>query len=150
MQAIRITQATIENLESLAKLFDKYRQFYKQPSNLEQSKSFIRKRIENQDSVIFLALDHGGNVFGFTQLYPLFSSIFVKPKWVLNDLYVDEILRSQGVARRLLNKAQELAIETKADSIFLETQVTNSSAQALYESLGYVRETDHFSYFLKI
>jgi len=149
MQNIRITQAVIENLELLAELFDKYRQFYKQPSNLKQSKSFIKKRIENQDSVIFLAFDDCGRALGFTQLYPIFSSIFVKPKWILNDLYVDENSRRQGLARRLLNKAKELAIETSADSIFLETGVANKSAQALYESLGYARETEHLSYFLK-
>ena len=150
MSDVKIKQATIENLEPLAKLFDQYRQFYTQPPSLEESMLFIRNRIENRDTTIFIAQDSAGNVLGFTQLFPSFSSISVKPKWILNDLYVNENSRNKGVAKLLMAAAEGLAAETEADSIFLEVQVENKSAQTLYESLGYLKETEHFSYILKI
>ncbi len=154
MKDIKIIQMCNEHinefLDPAAVLFDKYRQFYRQPSNLAQSKSFLGERIEDQDSAIFIALYNSTEVVGFMQLFPTFSSISAKRKWILNDLYVSEKSRRQGVAKQLMARAAQLGAETKADSIFLETQLSNVSAQALYESLGYVREEEHFTYFLKI
>jgi len=154
MEDVRIIQVSDsdmnELLEPLSEIFDKYRQFYKQPPNQTQSKLFIRKRIENQDSVIFVALNNKSKVVGFAQLYPSFSSITTHKKWILNDLYVSENSRRQGVAMQLLSKVSQHAAETQAGSIFLETQVSNSSAKALYESFGYIREEEHHTYFIKI
>ena len=154
MKDVRITQVTEADLrkllEPLSELFDKYRQFYRQPSNLAQSRSFIRKRIENQDSVIFVALNNNSKIVGFAQLYPSFSSITTQKKWILNDLYVSKNSRRQGVAKQLLRRVSQFAAATKAGSIFLETQVSNISAQTLYEFFGYVREEKHHTYFFKI
>jgi len=151
VRIIQVTDADLNELiEPLSELFDKYRQFYKQPPNQAQSKSFIRKRIENHDSVIFVALNNNSKIVGFAQLYPSFSSITTKKKWILNDLYVSENSRRQGVAKQLLSRVSQHAAATKAGSIFLETQVSNISAQALYESFGYAREEEHHSYFINI
>ena len=151
IRIIRVSAADMfELLDPLSELFDKYRQFYKQPSNQAQSKSYIKDRIENQDSVIFVALDNNSQILGFVQLYPSFSSITTQRKWILNDLYVSNNFRRQGVAKQLLNRVSQHAAATKAGSIFLETQVTNVSAQKLYESLGYIKEEEHYTYFIKI
>ena len=154
MKDVRIIQVSDsdmnELLDPLSELFDKYRQFYKQPSNQAQSKSFIRDRIINQDSVIFVALNNNSKIVGLAQLYPSFSSITTQKKWILNDLYVSKNSRRQGVAKQLLSKVSQHAAATQAGSIFLEVQVSNSSAQALYESFGYVREAEHHTYFIKI
>lgn len=68
-------------------------------------------------------------MLGFVQLYPLFSSVFASRKWILNDLFVAERSRRLGVAKQLLRKVKELAIETDAISIFLKVQVKNKKAQ---------------------
>jgi ribosomal protein S18 acetylase RimI-like enzyme len=46
--------------------------------------------------------------------------------------------------------AQQFARESGADAVFLETAKTNLAAQALYESLGYVRETQFYRYDLRL
>jgi len=154
MKSVRIIQVSDadmnELLEPLSELFDKYRQFYKQPPSQAQSKSFIRERIKNQDSVIFVALNNNSKMVGFAQLYPSFSSITTQRKWILNDLYVSKNSRRQGVAKQLLSEVCRHAAATRAGSIFLEAQISNISAQTLYESLGYVREEEHHTYFIKI
>ena len=101
MNTIKIIHATTNYLDPLGKLFDQYRQFYGQTSNPDQSKAFIKERIENQESVIFLALDNNDNVLGFVQLYPLFSSVFASRKWILNDLFVADRSRRLEVAFKL-------------------------------------------------
>jgi len=146
---IEIYRANQSDLNHIAQLFDAYRVFYKQKSDIKLAIKFVTERFEKKESVVFYAIDKNGEYVGFTQLYPGFSSVFVQRIWVLNDLYVSRSVRSQGVGTLLLNKAKEFAIETSAKGIKLETADDNCGAQKLYESLGYIKDTD-FSYFLSI
>ncbi len=67
---MEITQANINHLDAVAILFDQYRQFYEQPPALDACKAYLQKRMTNEESVIFIAVDNMGKVLGFTQLYP--------------------------------------------------------------------------------
>ncbi len=146
---MKIFHATIEDLEGVSSLFNSYRMFYQQESNLEGAKAYIKERIERKDSVIFVVKDKQ-NYVGFTQLYPTFSSISLKRAWILNDLYVDTKARKQGVGEMLLHKAKEYAMETGAKSITLETAPDNYSAQRLYEKNGYKRDSQFYHYELDL
>ncbi len=135
----------------LAPLFDAYRQFYREPSDLQLARRFLAERLRQQESVIFLALDDDGSRgLGFVQLYPSFSSIAAMPTWILHDLYVARSARRQGVARALMEAARRLALGSDADGLSLSTATDNLRAQALYEDLGYVRDRQFFHYFLSV
>ena len=73
------------------------------------AESFIKARLENDESVIFVALADDGTPAGFTQLYPVFSSARAAKNWLLNDLYVDVAYRKQGVGEALLKTAMDFA-----------------------------------------
>jgi ribosomal protein S18 acetylase RimI-like enzyme len=146
---MEIFQATIEDLEGVSNLFNLYRIFYQQESDLESAKTYIKDRIENKESVLFVVKDKQ-NYVGFTQLYPTFSSISLKRAWILNDLYVDNKARKQGVGELLLQKAKEYAIETGAKSLSLSTASDNHSAQRLYEKNGYKRDAQFYHYELDL
>ncbi|WP_163831304.1 GNAT family N-acetyltransferase [Spartinivicinus ruber] len=143
---MEVRKATLENLNQVAILFDKYRQFYKQATDLTSSTAFIKERLVNKDSVIFLAFVNNQSV-GFTQLYPAFSSVAMKRMWYLNDLYVHPDYRKKGIAEALLEQAQQLALDTDALTVKLATAVDNNEAKALYEKVGYQKITafDHYS-----
>ena len=148
MKSIEIIQASLEHVEVLTPLFDGYRQFYKQPSNLEGARRFLSERLANKESVIFLASsDEEG--LGFIQLYPTFSSIDLKRLWILNDLYVLPDARRQGIGKALLERARQHASATGAKGLVLETAIDNP-AQYLYELMGYKRDREFFSYLLNI
>ncbi len=143
---MNISIAGFEHLEILAALFDEYRVFYQQPSDVEGARAFLRDRLVHRDSVILIATENtndsiqeAGKGAGFTQLYPSFSSVSMKPIWILNDLYVNAGFRRQGVARALLERAKDYAVHSGAIRLELSTGVRNTSAQTLYESLDYVR-----------
>ncbi|UOQ86564.1 GNAT family N-acetyltransferase [Gracilibacillus salinarum] len=146
---MEIYQATIADLDGVSDLFNLYRVFYQQTSNVEGAQTYIRQRIENNDSVIFV-VKKGQQYLGFTQLYPSFSSISMSKAWILNDLYVDAEARKQGVGELLLHKAKEHAIETGANSISLSTALNNTGAQRLYEKNGYVRDSQFYHYELSL
>ncbi|ANE48138.1 acetyltransferase [Paenibacillus swuensis] len=139
-----------EDLQAIAILFNAYRMFYGQETNLELAETFIRERYDLQESVIFAAKDSNGTLLGFTQLYPSFSSVSAKRLWILNDLYIAEDSRSRGVGRALMEESRLYAIETGSKGITLQTAKDNFLAQHLYESLGYKKETDFYEYFLKL
>ncbi|MDC5707656.1 GNAT family N-acetyltransferase [Vibrio europaeus] len=147
---MEIVKARIEQLDVISPLFDAYRVFYGQESNLSVAREFIESRLNNNESVIFLALDDEGNGLGFTQLYPSFSSVSAARTWVLNDLFVSDTARRQGVAKKLMDAAKDMGLEDKVKGLALETAESNKNAQKLYESLGYERESGTYHYFLQL
>ncbi len=146
---MEVVRAKSEHITEVANLFDQYRMFYKQESNLNGAIDFITERINNKDSVIFLVKEEE-QYMGFTQLYPSFSSVSMKKLWILNDLYVTETARQKGVAQLLLNAAKKFAIESKAKALDLQTAIDNKSAQALYEKNGYQVDKEFLSYSLNL
>lgn len=138
-----------EQLAELAVLFNQYRVFYRQTSDLKAAKQFLEERFQRQDSVIFVA-KNDDRLVGFTQLYPSFSSVSLKRIWILNDLFVTELFRRRGVAQRLLVAAEKHARLSYAARIVLSTQASNTIAQRLYESRGYVRDTEFYHYALRL
>ncbi len=150
---INIIKANLEHLDLVAPLFDAYRVFYKQPPDLAGARAYIRARLENEESIIYLAVAEEGDGLaglGFTQLYPSFSSISLKRLWILYDLFVATRSRRQGVAKALMERARQLARATGAGEIMLDTAKDNTPAQALYEALGYERDEEFYTYYLMV
>lgn len=147
---IFVKRASLEDAKNVAYLFNDYRVFYKQKSDITVALEFISERLDKNESVIFFAHDAKGVLLGFTQLYPNFSSVSAKRSWILNDLYVSSAARRLGVARKLMNAAKDFAISTDAKGISLETAPDNVNAQALYESLGYEKSSGFYSYYLSV
>jgi len=147
---IFIKKATILDLEEISKLFNQYRVFYNQKSDIKIAKNFICDRIKNSQSIIFYAINNKGEYLGFSQLYPVFSSVNVTKSLILNDLYVYCDFRKLGIANKLMNKVREYAIENNYSSISLETGKENTKAQSLYEKLGYERENNYYFYYLAV
>jgi ribosomal protein S18 acetylase RimI-like enzyme len=148
--SFQIQQGTIHDLDTLVALFDGYRQFYGQPADLARARSFLAERFRQHESLILLARDGQGEGLGFTQLYPLFSSVRTVRTYLLNDLFVSPSARRQGVAAALLNAAAEEARSRGAASLSLSTALDNAPAQALYESLGWRRDRQFCEYGLTL
>lgn len=133
---IEIITAGINDLEILSKLFDDYRRWYHQESDIGKAKAFLQERMEKSESVIFLAISNGKAV-GFTQLYPIFSSVQMERAWLLNDLFVAADARKLGVASALLNHAKDYGSSTGAKFLMLQTGIDNLDAQRLYLRRGW-------------
>lgn len=147
---MQIRPADPGDLVTVAALFDGYRRFYDQPEDLPGCTAFVQQRFEVGDSYVLIALDESGTGMGFVQLYPTLSSVRMKPVWVLNDLYVAEFARGRGVASALMIAAVELARSAGVAVLTLETAGDNIAARALYEKLGWRRETEVEHYTLAL
>ncbi|MES2932844.1 MAG: GNAT family N-acetyltransferase [Pseudomonadota bacterium] len=138
--------ATLNDLASLAILFNAYRQFYQQADDLPLAARFIRERMERQESIIFVAENAEYELLGFCQLYPTFCSVVAAPIYTLYDLFVQPNTRKSGAGRALLLAAEQLAQQNNFARMDLTTAKTNQTAQRLYESLGWRRDDVFYAY----
>ncbi|MFT4761134.1 MAG: ribosomal protein S18 acetylase RimI-like enzyme [Paraglaciecola sp.] len=142
---MQIRKASLNDINPLADLFDQYRIFYEQESAMKSAVSFLTQRLENEESIIFVATEKE-ILMGFVQLYPIFSSTQMKRSWLLNDLYVNAAHRGKGISVKLIDKAKELAKNTNAAGLMLETAKSNDIGNKLYSRTGFELDAGHNYY----
>jgi GNAT superfamily N-acetyltransferase len=147
MDDLQIRRATGHELAELLPLFAGYLRFYGKPVDEARIAAFLGDRLRANQSVVFMAW-RGERAVGFVQLYPAFASLSLAPSWILNDLFVLPDARGLGAGRGLMAAARQLAKETGAAELFLQTARDNTTAQRLYESLGWVRDDAFLVYTL--
>jgi ribosomal protein S18 acetylase RimI-like enzyme len=140
----------LSDIDKLVPLFDQYMVFYGQPSDQEKYKAYLLERINNKEATVYLALDKESEAIGFVLNYQTFSSVSLGRIVVLNDLFVVPAARQKGVAKALIECAVNLAKKTGSVRVDLGTAKTNSKAQALYEQLGFEKDTEYYSYSLSV
>jgi ribosomal protein S18 acetylase RimI-like enzyme len=145
-----VRQATVADLDALVPLFDAYRQFYRKPTDPGLARRFLLERLANNESILFLAEQKDGPAAGFTQLYPSFSSASAARILILNDLFVTPAGRRARVGTLLLAAAARFGEAAGAVRLTLSTEITNKSAQTLYERQGWTRDTDFYLYTLEL
>ena len=141
-----LIQAGPNHLDDLALLFDAYRIFYRKETDITAAKKFLSDRLINNQSVVFMVYD-GSRAAGFTQLYPLFSSVNMAAVWLLNDLCVDPVYRGKKIGKQLLEAAQNHCTATHAKGVSLETEQTNVVGNKLYPIMGFEKDTEHNFYY---
>lgn len=140
-----IKKASLEDLEEVADLFNQYRVFYRQESNYEKGRSFLKERLLNNESDIFLAFTDRKAV-GFVQLYKLFHYIKLQKQWLLSDLFVHPDYRGKGISVSLIDTSKQWCIETDACGLMLETEKTNLVGNNLYPRCGFEVDELHNYY----
>ncbi|MCG3149644.1 MAG: hypothetical protein PCFJNLEI_03109 [Verrucomicrobiae bacterium] len=142
---LRVLRGTLRHLELMLPLFRSYLEFYHVPASVPAARRFLRARLRRGDSQVYLAF-LGDSPVGFMQLYPTFSSLAMRPAWLLSDLFVAPTGRRRGVATALLQRAHRLGETTGAAELALETARTNHPAQRLYAGLGWCRDDKFLVY----
>ena len=143
---LQIKKASIDDINIVTPLFNAYRIFYNQASDMADATNFLYESIVKNQSTLFIAFING-EAMGFTQLYPIFSYVSLRPALLLNYLYIAERARKLGIASALLNKAKEFGKQNNAGWLLLETAFDNYNAQSLYEKNGWIKQTDFFYQF---
>jgi ribosomal protein S18 acetylase RimI-like enzyme len=143
--SITIHAGELKHLPDLVPLFDAYRQFYKQASDLEGARAYLLERLSHGEATVFIAYD-GPRAVGFTLLYDTFTSVAMKPLCILNDLYTVPEARGKGAGTALIARAREHAVANGAFRLRLRTAHDNLTAQRVYEKLGFKRDEIYFTY----
>ncbi|MET4137683.1 GNAT family N-acetyltransferase [Pedobacter sp. UYP1] len=140
-----IEKATLAHLNEFAELFNNYRIFYRQPSDLERGKAFLKDRITNKETVTFL-IQADNKFAGFAQLYPLYHYGKLQRQWLLSDLFVSPNFRGRGLSIDLIDRCKQYCDETNACGLLLETEKTNIIGNQLYPKCGFELDEAHHYY----
>ncbi|MDW5415820.1 GNAT family N-acetyltransferase [Iodobacter sp. CM08] len=143
---MKIKLADILEVAEVAVLFDQYRVFYGKESDLNAAILFLSDRLINQQSILLIACDESGMLLGFAQLYPTFSSVSMRKKYILNDLFVRPDARKLGVGGALLDQAKVFAKASSAVALTLSTAKTNFAAQGLYKANAWKQDEDFLNF----
>lgn len=146
---MRITTATLDNLDQLTPMFIHYRELYGAMPQPEASKNFLVERLKKQEAIILLAFE-GDELLGFCLVYPSFSSVSLRPMWILNDLYVAEPARRKQVAKQLLKAIAQQARDNNAVRLRVSINASNEIAQRLYETAEFSEDQNFRSYILPL
>lgn len=146
---MRITAATLSNLDQLTPMFVHYRELYGAMPQPEASKDFLVERITKQETIILLAFE-GDKLLGFCLVYPSFSSVSLRPMWILNDLYVAEAARRKHVANQLLKAIAKQARDNNAVRLRVSISASNAIAKRLYEAADFSEDQNFRSYILPL
>ena len=147
--SVQIERATNTQLEELVPLLSAYREFYEQKADADSERKYLEERMSNNECAVFLAREEG-QAAGFVLLYPTFDSVMLSPIWVLHDLFVSQDQRKKGVGRSLMTTAHDYCRQQGARRVDLSTALTNTVAQPLYESMGYEKDKEFYSYSLEL
>ncbi|OCP00586.1 MULTISPECIES: GNAT family N-acetyltransferase [unclassified Ensifer] len=86
----------------------------------------------------------GGELVGLCLYFPIFSTWRGRPGVFVQDLYVDEGLRGQGIGERMLREAASWSKARGGDYLRLTVDAENFAAQRFYERLGITwQKADH-------
>jgi ribosomal protein S18 acetylase RimI-like enzyme len=146
---ISVHAGELKHLPDLVPLFDAYRQFYRQASDLEGARAYLLDRLSQGEATVFIAYLRGAagpQAVGFTLLYDTFTSVAMKPLCILNDLYTIPEARGRGTGTALIARAREYAVAKGAFRLRLRTAHDNLTAQSVYEKLGFKRDEIYFTY----
>lgn len=144
-----VRRAGVADVDRVAELFALYRVFYGQEHDVAAAATFLRARLEHDESIVYIAQAGDGTALGFAQVYPTFASVELGAAWRLNDLYVRQSARGQGVAALLMSAVHQGAAAAEAVWVDLETARDNVTAQGLYEREGYTRD-DEFVHYVRL
>jgi GNAT superfamily N-acetyltransferase len=147
---VKIAPITDGEFEELLPLIAAYQRFY-EVENIDdaRNRAFFRRFLAPSEDGLLLGARSGGRLVGYACLYWHFSSLEACESVLINDLFVDESARGQGVGRALIEAAAAVAREREVPFVEWSTAPDNETAQHLYNSTGAER-TEWFSYELRV
>lgn len=147
---VEIAPIAVEEFEQLLPLIAAYQRFYKVESiDEERNRTFFRRFLGPSEDGLLLGARRDGRLVGYACLYWHFSSLEACESVLMNDLFVDESARGDGVGRALIEAAADVARERGVPLVEWSTEPDNHTAQRLYDSTGAER-SEWFSYELRV
>lgn len=139
---VRIEPIAEGQFETLLPMIAAYQGFYEaEDVRTDRNRDFFRRFIAPSEDGMLIGAWREDELVGYTCLYWHFSSTKAVETVLMNDLYVDEKTRGEGVGRSLIEAAAEVARERGSPILEWSTAPDNRNAQHLYDSTGAERST---------
>jgi GNAT superfamily N-acetyltransferase len=137
-----IARVGASDVSDLVPLMRAYCDFYHVAPTDEDLIALATALVDDPDheGVQLIARDAAGHGAGFATVYWTWSTTSATRIGVMNDLFVAEHARGQGLADRLIHKCRTETARRGARRLTWQTAPDNVRAQAVYERIGATRE----------
>lgn len=126
-------------LEAL--LLEVYEAFDEDPPAPERLRALVAHSACGDSGLVFLVAERApGELLGLLTLAPCPTTLGAGEFVFLDDLFVREPHRGQGIGTELLAAARRWAVARGATEIRLAADATDATSWGLYRSAGYVRQ----------
>jgi GNAT superfamily N-acetyltransferase len=133
----RIEPVTQGQLEGLLPLIAAYQRFYEVADvDDARNRSFFARFLSPGEDGMLLGAWREGEPVGYACLYWHFTSLVPAETVLMNDLYVVEGARGQGIGHALIEASAEVARKRGAHHLEWATAPDNLTAQRLYDRTG--------------
>ena len=102
-------------------------------------------RLQGGDGIYGLGAHVDGRLVGIAH-YMFHTSAWSADACYLQDLFVDEAVRGQGVARALIEQVAQAARERGAPRFYWLTHQNNATARTLYDKVGQYKGFIRYDY----
>lgn len=147
---VRVEPILAQQLETLLPMIAAYQRFYEvEDVDGERNRTFFSRFLAPSENGMLLGAWRDEQLLGYVCLYWHFTSLVPAETVLMNDLYVDEPARGQGVGRALIEASATIARERGAHHLEWATAPDNKTAQRLYDKTGAER-SEWIEYELKL
>lgn len=137
---LRVEPVREEQLEQLLPLIAAYQRFYEVENvDEERNRAFFTRFIAPSDDGLLLGAWRANELLGYACLYWHFTSLVPAETVLMNDLYVTEMARGEGIGRALIQASANVALTRGAHHLEWATAPDNATAQRLYDATGATR-----------
>jgi GNAT superfamily N-acetyltransferase len=134
---LRIAPISEAELEALLPMIAAYQRFYEVETIDEQrNRAFFARFVAPSEDGMLLGAWREDLLVGYACLYWSFTSTVPAETVLMNDLYVEEAARGEGIGRALIEASAAVARERGASRLEWATAPDNETAQRLYDSTG--------------
>jgi GNAT superfamily N-acetyltransferase len=134
---VSVEPVTRQQLETLLPMIAAYQRFYAvEEVDDERNRAFFSRFLTPSENGMLLGAWRGERLVGYACLYWHFTSLVPAETVLMNDLYVDESTRGEGIGRALIEASAAVARERGAHHLEWATAPDNETAQRLYDGTG--------------
>jgi GNAT superfamily N-acetyltransferase len=135
MAEVDVRPVNAVEIEQALPLIAAYQTFYGAEPDIERNRQFFSRFIDPSEDGLLLGAWVDGSMAGFATLYWFFSSTKAAESVLMNDLFVRDDIRGNGIGRALIQRALGEARRRGAAHLEWFTAPDNATAQRLYDSV---------------
>ncbi len=134
---VRIEPISPQQMDTLLPLVAAYQRFYEvEDVDDERNRTFFSRFLAPSEDGLLLGAWREEQLVGYACLYWHFTSLVPAETVLMNDLFVAEDQRGEGIGRALIEASAEVARGRGAHHLEWATAPDNQDAQRLYDSTG--------------
>ena len=138
---IEIRRATPNDLAGIITLLHEFAEFEKLTDRLQITEEKLSAAVLGPDAFAYcLVATDGSKLVSYAILYPIFASFRGQKGMFVEDLFITEEYRRDGLGERMLREIAKLARECACNRVDLMVLEWNTPAVKFYEKHGGVRD----------